>query len=283
MKEFDRTKPLYYGTFFVQFFDALYADFSGKKIKSLTINNLPLWALQMLREKKPTALRHALAEVKQLSLSFAPILAVDVDDTINFYSSYQSFTSADRNQLHAAYDAVRALLISAKKVEELDFAWFSVESQIAKWKALSPVGDLTSLCKPAAGADAARFLLIGGLSDGTSWVDNEGKFTVAWQSLRVLKLSKLIICSQQLLTAILGTKETLKELELSEIRLNRSCGSVVWYNTVISPLSAAIVTRNGQEMRFRLERCVLSQLGYTSGLGLVPNATLVSWAEYFAS
>lgn len=283
LADFDRARPEYYGSFFVAFFKALYLDPDKAKIKSITINALPLWILQRLRREEPQVLCGALTHVKQLSVSFVPILEVEVNDRINFYYNYKNFTSTDKSQLYIAYDAVRAFLISAGELEELAFSWFSSTQHIAGWKALSPIGDLTSLCKPSAGADAARFIILGCPAGGSSWTDSEGRFTVVWQSLRVLKLSKLITCRRQLLTAILGAKYTLRELELSDILLNMSCGEASWHSDVIIPLWKAMAARSDQKEPLRLEICNLSQLGYTSGLGQIPKVTLASWATSLVS
>ncbi|KAG0138541.1 hypothetical protein HOY82DRAFT_595668 [Tuber indicum] len=264
-----------YGVFALKFLEVLYADSRKSQITSMGLHSLPLWILQKLSAEKPYVLTGSLRHVKKLSLGITSHLQIDVNDKLNIYRNYHSFSLTARAQLSTAYTAFRKFLASAPDVEDFSLDWFSTKQTAASWKALSPLGHPNVLCGPAAGADSARLLLIGERPEDFIWVDEKGQYTVMWKSLRKLKLTNLIICPYQITQIVLGVKATLMELELDGIYLNMSCQYVDWGTAVLTPWRSAYRARG---VPFRLLSFAARNLGYTSYWDDYPRASIESFA-----
>ncbi|PWW79949.1 hypothetical protein C7212DRAFT_341101 [Tuber magnatum] len=264
-----------HGALALKFLEALHADTRKSQITSIGLHNLPLWILQKLSAERPKVLNGSLRHVKKLSLGITPHLQINVNDKLNIYHNYQSFDTTARRQLSTAYTAFREFLASAPDVEDFSLDWFSTKETVASWKALSPIGDTNSLCKPAAGADTARIMLIGEEPERFIWVNTKGGYTTMWQSLRKLKLANLIMCPYQLTQTVLGAKTTLVELELDRVYLNMSCQYVDWGRGVLTSWRSAYRT---ERVPFRLSSFTARNLGYTSYWDDFPQNTFESYA-----
>ncbi|KAG0634138.1 hypothetical protein HOY80DRAFT_546850 [Tuber brumale] len=140
---------------------------------------------------------------------------------------------------------------------------------VASWKALSPLGDPNTLCKPS----SARVALVGDRHGHYYiWIDEEGEYTVMWKSLRKLKLTNLIICLYRVTQTVLGAKATSMELELDSIYLNMSCQYVDWGTGVLTCWRSAYRTGT---VPFRFLSSTARNLGYIRHTG-VPDIHRIS-------